>query len=53
MVHGAYGQFQVLVDDKVIVDGGTLAFLGILPPVQEVLEVVRATLAAPAPSKQA
>jgi hypothetical protein len=48
MVHGAYGQFQVLVDDKVIVDGGPLAFLGILPPLPEVLRVVRATLAPPA-----
>lgn len=34
--------------DKGIVDGGTLAFLGIMPPLPGLLEVVRAKLAPPA-----
>ena len=33
---GPYGSFQVRVDDEVIVDGGTLAFMGILPPLTEI-----------------
>ena len=28
---GPYGSFQVRVDDTAVVDGGTLAFLGVLP----------------------
>jgi len=42
MVHGSYGQFQVIVDDEVVIDGGALAFMGILPSVREVVNAVRA-----------
>jgi hypothetical protein len=31
MVRGKYGEFNFLVDDKVVIDGGALAFLGLLP----------------------
>jgi len=31
MVRGKYGEFKFLVDDKVVIDGGALAFLGLLP----------------------
>ena len=45
MVRGHYGEFQVLVDDKVVVDGGKLAALGILPSGRKVVEAVRERLA--------
>jgi hypothetical protein len=46
MVHGSYGEFKVLVDGKTVIDGGALAFLGVLPSGREVLEAVRARLSA-------
>lgn len=33
---GPYGSFQVSVDDEVVVDGGALAFLGVLPSLTEI-----------------
>lgn len=33
---GPYGSFQVRMDDTVVVDGGTLAFLGVLPTLDEI-----------------
>ena len=45
MVRGHYGEFQVLVDDKVVVDGGNLAALGVLPSGRKVVDVVRTRLA--------
>lgn len=44
MVHGSYGEFKVLVDDVVVVDGGSLAFLGVMPSTRQVLEAVKAKL---------
>ena len=44
MVHGKYGEFKFLVDGKVVVDGGMLAFLGKLPSSDEVLEAVKTAL---------
>jgi len=41
LVHGRYGEFKVLVDDKIVIDGGALAFLGVLPSTQEVLVKVQ------------
>ena len=46
MVRGSYGEFKVLVDGQTIIDGGALAFLGVLPSGREVLDAVRAGLAA-------
>ena len=46
MVRGSYGEFKVLVDGQTLIDGGALAFLGIMPSGQEVLEAVRARLSA-------
>ena len=46
MVHGKYGEFHVLVDDKVIIDGGALAFLSVLPSSRQIVETVRTALAA-------
>ena len=33
---GPYGSFQVRVDDTAVVDGGALAFLGVLPTLNEI-----------------
>jgi len=41
MVHGHYGEFKVLVDDRVVVDGGKKVILGLMPPANTVLEAVR------------
>ena len=45
VVGGPYGQFQVEVDGEIVLDGGRLAMLGILPSGTEVVEAVRAALA--------
>jgi len=46
MVHGSYGEFKVLVDGDTLIDGGSLAFLGVLPSGREVLAAVQARLSA-------
>jgi len=46
MVHGSYGEFKVLVDGDTLIDGGSLAFLGVLPSSREVLAAVQARLSA-------
>ena len=39
---GPYGSFQVRADDgTVLVDGGALAFAGVLPPLTEIRERVK------------
>ena len=52
MIHGPYGRFQVLVDDEVIVSGGVLGALGILPSPDKVLEGVRGRLSAGTPPSE-
>ena len=42
--NGHYGEFKVFVDDKEVVRGGALGFLGVLPSVDEVRDAVAATL---------
>jgi hypothetical protein len=44
---GPYGQFQLELDGKPVVEGGPLAMLGVLPSVQTVLEAVRAHIDKP------
>ena len=45
MVHGRYGEYQVLVDGQTVIDGGALAALGIVPARTKVVEAVRFHLA--------
>jgi len=45
LVHGPYGQYKVLVDGEVVIDGGSLAFLGVLPSMPTIMETVRTRLA--------
>jgi hypothetical protein len=44
MVHGRYGEYKVLVDDDLVIDGGALAALGVLPSGRKVVEAVRERL---------
>lgn len=44
MIHGHYGEFQVVVDGATVVDGGALAALGVLPSRRTVVDRVRAHL---------
>ena len=39
--HGRYGEYKVLVDGEVVVDGGALAALGVLPSAHKTVKVVR------------
>jgi len=41
LVKGRYGELKVLVDDKVVVDGGALVALGIMPSGKKVVDTVR------------
>jgi hypothetical protein len=41
MVRGHYGEFKVLVDGDIVIDGGALAALGVLPSGRKVLDAVR------------
>jgi hypothetical protein len=44
MVHGRYGEFKVLVDEKTVVDAGALAFLGVMPTARQIIERVQEAL---------
>jgi hypothetical protein len=44
MVRGRYGEFKVLVDGDIVVDGGALAAMGVLPSGRKVVDAVRARL---------
>jgi hypothetical protein len=46
MVRGRYGEFKVLVDREIAIDGGALAALGVLPSGQKVVDAVRPCLSA-------
>lgn len=41
LVKGRYGEFKVLVDGKVVLDGGAFVALGIMPSGRKVVETVR------------
>jgi hypothetical protein len=47
LVKGRYGEFKVLVDDKVVIDGGALVALGIMPSGSKVVDTVRPLVARP------
>ena len=44
MVHGRYGEYKILVDGETVIDGGSLAILGVLPSGRKVVEAVRQRL---------
>lgn len=41
MVRGHYGEFKVVVDGKTIIDGGSAAFLGVLPSGKKIVAAVK------------
>lgn len=43
-VHGSYGEYKVLVDGAVVVDGGARVVLGIMPSGKKIVEAVRSRL---------
>jgi hypothetical protein len=43
-VHGQYGEYKVLVDDEVVVDGGARVILGLMPSSKKIVEAVRSRL---------
>lgn len=43
-VEGQYGEFTVLLDGEKIAGGGPLGFVGVLPSVRKVRELVERTL---------
>jgi hypothetical protein len=42
LVDGHYGELSVLVDGKEVINGGALAFLGVLPPLRRIRDAVAA-----------
>ena len=46
MVEGHYGEFRVLADGEEIVSGGALGFVGVLPSVTKVRQLVERILPA-------
>jgi len=44
MVRAGYGEFKILVDGAIVIDGGSAAFLGVLPSRQKILTAVQAKL---------
>jgi len=46
MIRGHYGEYKVLVDGEMVVDGGALVVVGVMPSARKTLEIVRARLSA-------
>ena len=40
MAEGRYGEFTVLMDGEEIISGGPLGFVGVLPSIREIRELV-------------
>ena len=44
MIRGSYGEFTVLVDGQIVLGGGALTPLGVLPSGRRVVQAVRERL---------
>lgn len=44
LVEGRYGELSVEVDGKEVINGGALAFLGVLPSLRRIRDAVAAAL---------
>ena len=42
--HGRYGEYKVFVDGDVVIDGGAMAALGVLPAARKTVNAVRERL---------
>jgi hypothetical protein len=47
LAEGHYGELSVHVDGEEVIDGGALAFLGVLPSLRRIREAVAAKLGSP------
>ena len=47
LVEGHYGELSVEVDGEEVINGGSLAFLGVLPSLRRIRDAVAAKLNAP------
>jgi hypothetical protein len=52
-VRGGYGEYKILVDGDLVVDGGPLVILGVMPAARQIVEQVRARLATDASDREA
>ncbi len=43
-IKGRYGEYKILVDGRIIIDGGAKALFGILPCGKKVVDAVKARL---------
>jgi hypothetical protein len=39
--HGRYGEYKIFVDGDLVIDGGALAALGVLPAARKTVKAVR------------
>ena len=51
MIRGQYGEYKVLVDDAVVVDGGPLVILGVMPSSRKIIDTVRERLSSSGPNE--
>ena len=51
MIRGQYGEYKILVDDAVVVDGGPLVILGVMPAAKKTIEAVRERLSGGGPNE--
>jgi hypothetical protein len=42
--HGAYGEYKVILDGQVIIDGGAKVIIGVYPSTSRIVEAVRSRL---------
>ena len=49
-IHGSYGEYKVLVDEDVVVDGGSMVILGLMPSTRKIVDAVRDRLARAGPT---
>jgi hypothetical protein len=49
VVEGRYGEFTVFVDDQPVVRGGALTFLGFMPSLRQIRDVLERALRSESP----
>ncbi len=53
VIGGPYGEFKVFIDDALVLEGGALAALGVLPSSGTVIDAIRERLSPPPPPEDA
>ena len=52
LIEGHYGDFTVLLEDQPVVRGGALTFLGIMPSLRRIREVLEHALESELPTEE-